>query len=143
MDSKDGQLALSDNCNEAGAVHNTHLATPASSEDAKPLAAQKKSLRFYAIIVALSFTGLLTALEATITSTALPTIIDVLGGADLYIWVVNVYFLTMYILSPLPSAIAFAHMTVQDCIPASLRATCQCLRTTLSHHCCYSSLLSG
>jgi hypothetical protein len=55
----------------------------------------KKSFAFYSIIVALAFTGLLTSLEATITSTALPTIINVLGGADLYVWVVNIYFLTM------------------------------------------------
>lgn len=59
--------------------------------------ATSKSLRFFAIIVALSFTGLLTALEATITSTALPTIINDLGGTHLYIWVINVYFLTMFV----------------------------------------------
>ncbi|MCJ1384436.1 hypothetical protein MMC17_007552 [Xylographa soralifera] len=48
----------------------------------KPPAANK-SLRFFAIIMAISFAGLLTALEATITSTALPTIISELGGANL------------------------------------------------------------
>jgi len=53
------------------------------------------SFGFYAIIVALCFSGLLTALEATVTSTALPTIIAVLGGDDLFIWVVNGYYLTM------------------------------------------------
>ena len=56
---------------------------------------EKKSLRFWAIILSLAVTGLLTALEATITSTALPTIIDSLGGASLYVWVINLYFLTM------------------------------------------------
>ncbi len=55
----------------------------------------RKGLRFWMIIVALSFTSLLTALEATITSTALPSIIAELGGGDLYIWAVNGYFLTM------------------------------------------------
>lgn len=54
-----------------------------------------KSFAFYAIIIAICFAGLLTALEATITSTALPTIIAILGGADLFIWVVNGYYLTM------------------------------------------------
>jgi hypothetical protein len=53
------------------------------------------SFGFYAIVVALCFTGLLTALETTITSTALPTIIAILGGDDLFIWVVNTYYLTM------------------------------------------------
>ena len=56
----------------------------------------KKGIRFWAIILALAVTGLLTALEATITSTALPTIIEALGGASLYVWVINLYFLTMY-----------------------------------------------
>ncbi|WEW56053.1 hypothetical protein PRK78_001488 [Emydomyces testavorans] len=60
-----------------------------------------KGLRFWAIMLALAVDGLLTALEATITSTALPTIIGALGGADQYIWAVNVYFLCMTALQPL------------------------------------------
>ncbi|KAH8689832.1 major facilitator superfamily protein [Talaromyces proteolyticus] len=62
---------------------------------------QKKGVRFWAIIVAICVAGLLTALEATITSTALPTIISDLGGADKYVWVVNGYFLTMTATQPL------------------------------------------
>ncbi|KAI1754843.1 major facilitator superfamily protein [Xylaria castorea] len=57
--------------------------------------------RFWAIIVAISFAGLLTALEATITSTALPTIVAALGGGELYIWAVNGYFVSMTSLQPL------------------------------------------
>ena len=60
-------------------------------------AATKKSIRFFAIIAALALSGLLTSLEATITSTALPTITADLGGADLYIWVVNGFYLTQYV----------------------------------------------
>ena len=60
-------------------------------------AATKKSIRFFAIIAALALSGLLTSLEATITSTALPTITADLGGADLYIWIVNGFFLTQYV----------------------------------------------
>ena len=74
--------------------------------------ATSKSLRFFAIIVSLSFTGLLTALEATITSTALPTIINELGGTHLYVWVVNVYFLTMFV-SP------FQHGQLSSVCPVS------------------------
>lgn len=44
--------------------------------------------------MALALTSLLTSLEATITSTALPTITANLGGASLYVWVVNGYYLT-------------------------------------------------
>jgi hypothetical protein len=56
----------------------------------------KKPFGFYAIIVALALTNLLTSLEQTITSTALPTITADLGGASLYVWVVNGYYLTQY-----------------------------------------------
>jgi hypothetical protein len=55
----------------------------------------RKGLRFWMIVVSLSFTSLLTALEATITSTALPSIIADLGGSDLYIWAVNGYLMAM------------------------------------------------
>lgn len=51
--------------------------------------------RFWAILVALSFISLLTSLEATVTSTVLPSIVADLGGGDNYIWVSNAYFLTM------------------------------------------------
>lgn len=50
--------------------------------------------RFWAIIVSLCVTGLLSAVEGTVPSTALPSIIKDLEGGNLYIWVVNGYFLT-------------------------------------------------
>ncbi|OAP57642.1 hypothetical protein AYL99_08380 [Fonsecaea erecta] len=82
-----------------------------ASKDAEPSAkastnGSKKGLRFWMILVALSVTSLLTALEATITSTALPSIIADLGGGDLYIWAVNGYFLTMTALQPLYGQLA-------------------------------------
>ncbi|KAK5203470.1 hypothetical protein LTR41_010833 [Exophiala xenobiotica] len=67
---------------------------------------ERKGLRFWMILVSLSFTSLLTALEATITSTALPSIIADLGGSDLYIWAVNGYFLAMTSLQPLYGQLA-------------------------------------
>jgi hypothetical protein len=63
-------------------------------EDPRQSYLPKKSLAFWAIVSSLCVAGLMTALEATITSTALPTIIEALGGADSYIWVVNIFFLT-------------------------------------------------
>jgi hypothetical protein len=54
----------------------------------------KKGPRFWAIMVVLALAGLLTALEATITSTVLPVIVAELDGGDSYIWVANAYFLT-------------------------------------------------
>lgn len=50
--------------------------------------------RFWAIIASLCFTGLLVAVEGTVTSTALPSIINDLEGGKLYVWVANGYFLT-------------------------------------------------
>lgn len=55
----------------------------------------KKGFKFWAIIATLSLAGNLTALEATIVSTALPTIITDLHGADKYLWVANAYLLTL------------------------------------------------
>lgn len=55
----------------------------------------KKGHRFWLTIVALGFAGLLTALEATITSTAMPSIIAELGGGNAYIWAINGYLLAL------------------------------------------------
>lgn len=57
---------------------------------------RKKSFGFFAIIVALSISGLLSALEATMTSTALPTIIADVGGdsGGLYVWAINGFYMS-------------------------------------------------
>lgn len=56
----------------------------------------KNSWRYWALISALSVTALLPTVEGTVVSTALPTIVQDLGGGRLYVWVVNAYFLTRY-----------------------------------------------
>lgn len=53
----------------------------------------KRGFRFWMIMLALAVTSILSALEGTIVSTALPTIVSHLGGAELFIWTVNGYFL--------------------------------------------------
>lgn len=55
----------------------------------------RKEAKFWIIMCVIALTGLLTALEATITSTVLPVIVAELGGGDNYIWVANGNFLTM------------------------------------------------
>jgi hypothetical protein len=55
----------------------------------------EKGPRFWGIIVVLSLISLLTALEATVTSTVMPSIVADLGGGGNFIWVSNAYFLTM------------------------------------------------
>lgn len=55
-----------------------------------------KDFRYWAIIIALCVTSSLVALEGTVVSTALPSIIRELGGGESYVWVVNAYFLSRY-----------------------------------------------
>ncbi|KAK4164417.1 MFS general substrate transporter-like protein [Cladorrhinum sp. PSN259] len=80
-------------------------ATQPNPEPTAP-ASFKRGLRFWTIMIAVGFTGLLTALEATITSTALPTIIADLEGGDAYVWAVNGYLLAMTALQPLYGQLA-------------------------------------
>ena len=56
----------------------------------------KRDWRFWMIFVALSVTGLLSAVEATVISNALPTIVHDIELGENYVWVVNVYLLTWY-----------------------------------------------
>jgi hypothetical protein len=72
-----------------------------SSTDAQDATTEKnppkfqKGPRFWAILVVLSLVSLLTALEATVTSTVMPSLVADLGGGENFIWVSNAYFLTM------------------------------------------------
>jgi hypothetical protein len=52
--------------------------------------------RFWTIIVSLCITSLLTAIEGTVTATALPNIARSLDSRELYVWVVNAIFLSRY-----------------------------------------------
>ncbi|KAL5086868.1 hypothetical protein Trisim1_008618 [Trichoderma cf. simile WF8] len=75
--------------------------TPAPVQDAEPRSTGPKTWRFWAIIVALSITGLMSAIEGTIITSALPTITNALGGGDAYIWVPNAYLLAQVAILPL------------------------------------------
>ena len=55
----------------------------------------RKGPRFWAILIVLAIISLSAALEATVTSTVLPSIIVDLGGGEDFVWVANAYFLTM------------------------------------------------
>nr|POF18090.1 efflux pump fus6 [Quercus suber] len=57
--------------------------------------------RFWAIVAALAFTALLSALEGTIITSALPIITRDLGGGNSFIWVPNGYFLATIVMLPL------------------------------------------
>lgn len=53
-----------------------------------------KSYQFWGIMVALCITGMLGALENTVVTTSLPTIVEELSIGPDYIWVTNIFFLT-------------------------------------------------
>ncbi|OTB14866.1 hypothetical protein K445DRAFT_334359 [Daldinia sp. EC12] len=66
----------------------------------------KRSFRFWAIMGSLTITGLMSSLEGTITTSALPTITQALGGGNLYIWVPNAFFLSFIATLPLYAQIS-------------------------------------
>lgn len=66
----------------------------AETEREEDVISTKKGWRFWAIFPALMLVSLLVAVESTVTSTALPTIVHELNAGHLYIWFVNAYFLT-------------------------------------------------
>ncbi len=53
------------------------------------------------ILAAILLAMFLSALDQTIVSTALPSIVDQLNGNDLYIWVVTIYLLTATVSGPI------------------------------------------
>ncbi len=76
------------------------------SEAAPPAAATKYDFGFYMILFALAMTNILVALEGTVVSTALPTIVADLGGGASYVWVSSGYFLASTVLQPLYGQLA-------------------------------------
>jgi MFS family permease len=63
--------------------------------------AMQKTWRFWAIIASLMITSLMSALEGTIITSALPTITEALGGGEAYIWVPNAFLLSSVAVIPL------------------------------------------
>lgn len=63
-------------------------------------------MSFYLILFALSMTNILVAFEGTVVSTALPTIVEDLGGGSSYVWVSSGYFLASTVLQPLYGQLA-------------------------------------
>jgi hypothetical protein len=80
-------------CSDPTTVNSSPEAASEEKSETEPahVAQPKRDWRFWALLVSISLAGLLTALEGTITSTALPSIVNDLGGGHLYVWVVNGY----------------------------------------------------
>jgi hypothetical protein len=103
----------SSNTSEASTV--THHRTGVNGDTVEDggSSPQKRGFRFWMIMLALAVTSILSALEGTIVSTALPTIVSHLGGAELFIWTVNGYFLTRWALFFVSIYRSLAHRLVQ------------------------------
>lgn len=54
----------------------------------------ERGLRFWSIIIGLGISSLLVALENTVVSTSLPTIVEDLHIGQGYVWIINIFFLT-------------------------------------------------
>ncbi|MBS4197365.1 MDR family MFS transporter [Lederbergia citri] len=53
------------------------------------------------VVIALLISTFLTAIEGTIVSTAMPKIVEDLGGSHLYTWVISIYLLAVVISTPI------------------------------------------
>ncbi|KAI1273032.1 MFS general substrate transporter [Xylaria sp. FL0933] len=62
---------------------------------------EPRSLRFWVIIAALSLLAFICALDATIITTPLPTIVEDIGGKTQYIWIANSFVVAATVLQPL------------------------------------------
>ncbi|RYP35231.1 hypothetical protein DL767_003897 [Monosporascus sp. MG133] len=62
---------------------------------------QARGWRFYAMFGSLCVTSLLSAIDATIVSTVLPSIVSELKAESLYVWALNAFFLSMTTIQPL------------------------------------------
>ncbi|KAF3345519.1 Putative 3-hydroxyacyl-CoA dehydratase [Verticillium dahliae VDG2] len=70
--------------------------------------AKGKSWRFWAIFPAIMFTTLLSAIEVTVLSTAMPTIVHELDVGNSYAWIINSFLLTSTAFLPVIGQLADA-----------------------------------
>jgi MFS family permease len=99
--------ALHKTTTHASAINSSRFYTQSTMHDASPTQmspgnqATMRTWRFWAIIGSLMITGLVSALEGTIITSALPTITESLGGGNAYIWVPNAFLLSSVAVLPL------------------------------------------
>ncbi|KAH8894208.1 macrolide phosphotransferase k [Thozetella sp. PMI_491] len=80
--------------------------SPAEPKTGEDLGADRKTKfkptwQFWIVLASLAFCGLLSSLEGTIITNALPTIVAELGGGSDYTWIANAFFLSSVATTPL------------------------------------------
>lgn len=70
------------------------VSTGDSNIDAIEAQKHERGFRFWSIIIGFCVTSLLVALENTVVSTSLPTIVEDLHIGQGYVWIINIFFLT-------------------------------------------------
>ena len=89
-------MTESKSSSDATAEAETEVKAEAEAEASSPAEATpfKPTARFWAIIFTCAIIGLLSALENTVVTTALPQVATELNLQANYIWVTNAFFLT-------------------------------------------------
>ncbi|KAI0202905.1 MFS general substrate transporter [Astrocystis sublimbata] len=60
----------------------------------------KKSSAFWGIVFSMQLISILSALDTTVVSTAMPSILKDVGASEAWVWIANAYFLTMTAFQP-------------------------------------------
>ncbi|KAI1778062.1 MFS general substrate transporter [Hypoxylon cercidicola] len=69
---------------------------------------KRHSIRFWETFVALCALAFISALDVTVITTALPDVIDSVGGASQYVWIANSFVVASAVLQPLTGPLANA-----------------------------------
>ncbi|PNY23686.1 Uncharacterized protein TCAP_06361, partial [Tolypocladium capitatum] len=86
---------------QSGSSDEVGTASPKEAPAAAAPTSPRKGWRFWAVFPSLCVTTLLAAVESTVVSTALPSIVHEINAGDSYVWILNVYLLTSCAFLPL------------------------------------------
>lgn len=94
------EIELSHDTTLPPATSTPEASRPAMVQSPVPSQPASQGWRFWAVFLPMCMGTLLAAVETTVTSTALPSIVADLESGDLYVWILNGYLLTRCVASP-------------------------------------------
>ncbi|KAJ2981673.1 hypothetical protein NUW58_g6630 [Xylaria curta] len=97
MEGDSGSLSVAES--DPTKTNNDSTAPQSDTTDSKPEAGTG-GLRFWAVMVGLWLAAIVSALDGSVVSTALPTIVREIGLGGDYVWAANIYFLTTAAFQP-------------------------------------------